>query len=50
MLVQTLPKSKGKPRTLSDTMLDGTPCNMTISLIYKKVNFYKENLILMGIK
>ena len=37
-------------RSLSDTMLDGTPCNLTISLIYMEVNFSKENLILMGIK
>ena len=31
-------------------MLDGTPCNLTVSLMYREVNFSKENLILMGIK
>jgi len=33
--------------SLLDTMLDGTPCNLTISLMYREVNFSKENLILI---
>ena len=36
--------------SLSDTILDGSPYNLTISLIYREVNFSKENLILIGMK
>ena len=37
-------------RSLSDTMLDGTPCNLTISLIYREVNFSKEKSDIDGNK
>ena len=37
-------------RPLSDTMLEGTPCNLTTSLIYNLVSLASEKYILIGMK
>ena len=46
-LPQNLNRNLG---SLSDTMLDGTPCNLTISLTYNWVNFSRGLLTLIGRK